>query len=484
METILFQTMEYQSDGTFQQIGYKYEGKEESGWKIYRNGNSFMELGPGYVLLKPKYCGICATDIDRKFLPYPLPQIIGHEVVGEYNNINVVVEINASHQARGIQNESCPFCRNGLETHCPKRITLGIDRLPGGFSPFLLAPKNSLIKIPVTLSPVVASITEPLAAALQALKVSTPENGDCVSVLGIGRLGLLLISALYGHRRKNGLNFKISAVGRRQHLSTLSCQMGADEFLLLNDDSQRQLEDSFDIVFDTSGSPLGFESALNLSRRVVHLKSTNGQEVMGMTQLTDMVVDEIALLPFSYDKLNFQWKSEKTRWKNTNVFISPGVSKSEMEKLVQASPQINFVQENEEIAFRQLRQPETILKNYALPLFDMAIVSCLAEADRIIRPVKGENLSLLKPRGAILLLNTGNGKPNLLEESIVKKGVKIHSSRCGEFKEALEILDQNPELCQIIEEKYITHRFPLKQITEAFKIAADSSESIKVMIEI
>ncbi len=484
MESIQFHAMEYHSDGTFQKIEFKYEGGEESGWKIFREGCPFMELGPGYVLIKSNICGICSTDIDRRFLPYPLPQIIGHEMVGEFNHKNVVVEINASHRARGVAVESCSFCKNELDSHCPERITLGIDRLPGGFSPFVLVPKNNVIEIPASLSPTVASIAEPLAAALQALKVSPPENGEHVSVLGTGRLGLLLISALYGYRRKIGLKFRISALGRRQQLSTLSCQMGADEFHLLKDHNENQPEEHYDIVFDTSGSPRGFESALKISRRVVHLKSTNGQEVMGMSHLTDMVVDEIALLPFSEDRFQFQWTGEESKRKNLNIFISPGVSEKEIEKIVQASPQAGFVQGVGKAVFQQLKEPGKILGNSELPLFDLAIVNSLAKVDRVLRPVKGVNQSLLRPRGAILLLNAKQGKLNLLEESIMEKGIEIQSSRCGKLREALEILDQNPELCRIIEENFITHRFPLNRISEAFNTAVNSSESIKVIVEI
>jgi D-arabinose 1-dehydrogenase-like Zn-dependent alcohol dehydrogenase len=32
--------------------------------------------------LKNRYCGICTTDLKRHCLPFPLPQIIGHEIVG------------------------------------------------------------------------------------------------------------------------------------------------------------------------------------------------------------------------------------------------------------------------------------------------------------------------------------------------------------------------------------------------------------------
>ena len=39
------------------------------------------------------------------------------------------------------------FCKNSLPTHSPTRMVLGIDRLLGGFSPYILVPKNNIIPL-------------------------------------------------------------------------------------------------------------------------------------------------------------------------------------------------------------------------------------------------------------------------------------------------------------------------------------------------
>ena len=101
-------------------------------------------------------------------MAFELPLIVGHEVIGIYRGQKCVMDINASHFARGIKSD-CPWCQS-VWTHsqCPERITLGIDRLPGGFAPWLLVPKNALIPIgdlPLNL----AVITEPFAAARHVL---------------------------------------------------------------------------------------------------------------------------------------------------------------------------------------------------------------------------------------------------------------------------------------------------------------------------
>src|SRR5207249_2809327 len=107
---------------------------------VVREGREHLRLGPGYRLLRVSRCGVCATDLARRQLPFPLPQVTGHEVVAVADDgTPVVVEINASHAARALPPDAwCADCRRGLGTHCPDRLVLGIHDLPGGFGPWLL----------------------------------------------------------------------------------------------------------------------------------------------------------------------------------------------------------------------------------------------------------------------------------------------------------------------------------------------------------
>lgn len=84
MPEIEFTAPEYQQDGHFINTSYRFSGNEHSSWNIYRQGKPWMTLGPGYVAVETLYCGVCATDLVRRHLPFPLPQIIGHEIVGLY----------------------------------------------------------------------------------------------------------------------------------------------------------------------------------------------------------------------------------------------------------------------------------------------------------------------------------------------------------------------------------------------------------------
>ncbi|MDH5657326.1 MAG: alcohol dehydrogenase catalytic domain-containing protein [Spirochaetia bacterium] len=484
MTSIRFQSPEYTKDGSFSQADFIFEGDEESGWKIFRNGKLNLELGPGYVAVRSISCGVCSTDLARKFLPYPLPQITGHEVVGLYNDRYVTVEINASHKARGLKTD-CSFCNHGMDTQCPERITLGIDRLPGGFSPWFLAPQNAIIEIPEGVSTMAATLTEPFAAALHAVEASGVKDG-IIAVLGPRRLGMLALAALRAFREEHSLNFRIHALVRHKELYEMCLKMGADECIDVRE-KKDSLFKKYDLVFDTTGNPDGLKAALKYARRAVHLKSTNGQAVMGMDHLTDMVVDEISLLPYSESSLDFTWASEKNKRKNLNVYLDSEISESVTEELKQKYPKRNFYQITIEEAKEKIDLEASLngekglfLDGSPFPRFDLAIASSLKSADRIIRPVPGEEFSILRPRGAILLKIEDYASE--LDQEICSEELELHSSRCGSFERALDLMKNNSALVSSLE-KMVTHRFKLGQISEAFSTAGDSSKSIKVLVE-
>ncbi|CAG8460420.1 4106_t:CDS:2, partial [Dentiscutata heterogama] len=327
-----FKVPEYNRDASFSLAKYSFRAKSENpdideGWIVYRNDESFLTVGKGYVVVKGKYCGICSTDLARRFLPFELPQIIGHEAVALHQSKPVVIEINASHFARGITNEStCHFCNTGLSTQCPDRITLGINQQPGGLAPYILAPINAIVPIPDNLSLKSSILVEPFAAALHAVETTPPNNGHEVAVLGPRKLGILILAALYSYRKKYNLDFTTTAIFHKdpppQPLYDLAQQFDAQ----INTSSSLLPDQKFDIIFDTTGSPEGFLHAIKLCKKILHLKSTHGREVCGLRRMTDLVVDEFSLLKFEQKSLEFSWPGEILgKRRNPNVFVSPSV---------------------------------------------------------------------------------------------------------------------------------------------------------------
>ncbi|TGL86772.1 threonine dehydrogenase [Leptospira congkakensis] len=474
-----FRAKDYTSDDSFESAEYEYFGNETEGWEIKRNGTPYLHLGPGYIPLKTISCGVCSTDIDRRFLPFPLPQIIGHEVLaeglGENQGKQFVVEINDTYEARGDQN-SDQFCKEGIPTHSPERRVLGIDRLPGGFGPYILAPVHAAISLE-GVSPKAAVLMEPFAAALQAILASPPKPGDHVAVLGPRRLGSLILAALASYRKTNNSDFRITAITRHDHLVALSKSMGADEVVDLRKTDISQLKSQFDIVYDTTSTTSGFESALQIAKREVHLKTTNGQVMAGIAHLTELVVDELSILPYTESNVLFHWKKENRT--NQNVFVFGGVSESVKENL---KKQFTVFEGS-------VSEAENILNSEKfsnhLPRFDLVVVSNPEELSLAIRPNPNHENSLVRPRGAILVdSSTGNlwsEEANLVAKFFID-GKEIHSSRCGDFHMAISLLRDNPDITKALETNLISHRFPSDQLELAYTTAKDPS-SVKVVVD-
>lgn len=479
MPEIEFTAPEYQQDARFIDTHYRFSGDEHSGWNIYRQGKLWMTLGPGYIALETLYCGVCATDLARRHLPFPLPQIIGHEVVGLYQGQPVALEINASHLATNHNTANCPWCRAGFDIHCPERLTLGIDRLPGGFSPWVLSPVNAIQPLPVAMAPAVGIFIEPFAAALKAVEVSPPLGGDDVAVLGPRRLGMLLIAALAGYRSRYNISFRITAAVRHQHLRALCEQAGADRVVVINEhvtDSSEQ----FDIVYDTTGKQAGFALALAMSRRIVHLKSTHGQSVQGLKYLTDMVINEQSIRPYKLDDLSQQYLDNNF---SGRVYVSPSIGNQIVAGIKGHLPDVKLYQGEGREMLARLEGELRDKGEPVIPQFDSALVTTLDEVDHVLRPTQEQVLSLLKPGGVIYLTGeAGNVNESELYSAITQRHIQLHTSRCGSFKRAIAMLEHNPERIALLQNNLISHVLPLSEMEQAFALAADSQQSMKVVI--
>ncbi|MCB9878907.1 MAG: alcohol dehydrogenase catalytic domain-containing protein [Planctomycetes bacterium] len=462
MTTIAFEAMDYRADRSFVVARYRLEGDPDSGWLVVRDGVEVLRLGRGYRALKVRSCGVCATDLARHFLPFPLPQVIGHEVIAlDERGRRYVVEINASHHARGVVDD-CPFCRGGLPTHCPARLTLGIHGLPGGFGPWILAPVGACLPVPDEVPDDVAVLVEPLAAALHAATMVAPRAGERVAVLGPRRLGMLVLACLAALRRRVGADgwFSIVGVMRDESRRELAERLGADDVELLDDNAEDGLEQKFDVVIDTTGNPTALAHALRLARREVHLKSTHGQVSAGVAHLTELVVDELRVERFAAERVT---EGARVAW------------------LAAAPPPADFAASRDvhvgavdELArhFWSLRE--------GLPRADVAVVGSAAQLAQAIRPVAGDERSLVRPRGRVLVHPDANCSGSGLVETIVRRDVVLSSSRCGDFVRTLELLRDDPALRDIA--ALITHRFPSAELPRAFD-AARGHGCIKAIVE-
>lgn len=216
-----------------------------------------------------------------------------------------------------------------------------------------------------------------------------------------------------------------------------------------------------------------------------------------------MVVEEISLLPFSPEAITFGWPTDFHPRRNVNIFVAESVSEHVIESVknyvVHNKPfngsEVHFHRVSVDQAVDLLDKPEFFLtRGGDFPRFDLSIISTIEEIDQVIRPTTKKEISLVRARGAILMCdndvdyknnikNTKNCE-NPIQEAILGRNIQIWTSRCGDARDALKLLKDNPDLASKLEKEVFTHEFRLHDINQAFETARNSKECIKARIKI
>jgi threonine dehydrogenase-like Zn-dependent dehydrogenase len=247
----------------------------------------------GDTLLRVRQAGICATDLEITKGYMQFRGVLGHEFVAD-----VVSSPDAGLVGKRVVGEinvvcgRCDLCQSGLNGHCRCRTVLGILGRDGAFADFVRLPAVNLHPVPPTVDDDAAVFVEPLAAAFQVLKQvkldgrggrDGRENRRWVTVLGDGRLGLLVAQVL------RDANCPVRVIGRHPAKLAL-CEKWSIRSRPLDEVIPRHDQD---VVVDCTGSPAGFEMALQMvrPRGTIVLKSTAAAGKA--LNLAPLVIDEI-----------------------------------------------------------------------------------------------------------------------------------------------------------------------------------------------
>ncbi len=155
----------------------------------------------GEVLIRVEVTGLCRTDlkiIRHGHRDLVLPRIPGEEVVGRIIAKGAEVAVfdigDRVYVYPGVWCGRCAACRQGAQNLCREMRIMGFHR-DGGFAGEVLAPAQSLIRVPAGLDPDTAVLAEPLSCCLNALELGRVAPGAGVGIWGAGPAGLLLARA-------------------------------------------------------------------------------------------------------------------------------------------------------------------------------------------------------------------------------------------------------------------------------------------------
>jgi threonine dehydrogenase-like Zn-dependent dehydrogenase len=241
----------------------------------------------GDTLLRVRQAAICSTDLEIVKGYMGFAGILGHEFVADVVSSpdkdlvgqRVCGEIN-------IVCGRCDLCLSGLSNHCRARSVLGILKHDGAFAEYVRLPAANLHVVPKNVDDDQAVFVEPLAAAFQILKQIKLDGRKWVTVLGDGRLGLLVAQVL----RNAGCPVRV--IGKYPEKLAL-CERWQIRSRPLADIVPRHDQD---VVVDCTGSANGFEMAMQMvrPRGTIVLKSTvaAGKAL----NLAPLVIDEITVI--------------------------------------------------------------------------------------------------------------------------------------------------------------------------------------------
>jgi len=238
----------------------------------------------GDTLLRVRQAGVCSTDLEITKGYMGFRGVLGHEFVAE-----VIASPNKDLIGQRVAGEinvvcgRCDLCLSGLSSHCRNRSVLGILNRDGAFADFVRLPAANLHVLPKGVDDDAAVFVEPLAAAFQVLKQVKLDGKKWVTVLGDGRLGLLVAQVL----RDAGCPVRV--IGKHPDKLAL-CEKWSIRSRPLNDIAPRHDQD---VVVDCTGSAAGFELAMQMvrPRGTIVLKSTAAAGKA--LNLAPLVIDEI-----------------------------------------------------------------------------------------------------------------------------------------------------------------------------------------------
>ena len=215
----------------------------------YNNHDVRLEELPKYkpkdgeILVKTKACGVCSTDTIEWYNAPKAPVILGHEPAGIIEEVGAGVtkfkvgdRVFVHHHVACLV---CEHCRRGNFTTCETFKKTHIT--PGGFSEYFTASalhvERDTLLIPDHVSYEAATLVEPLACVVRAIRRAEVKPTDSVVLIGTGSMGMMFIESLlfYGVRKLVVYELQDWRIAKAKEL-------GAEKVLVPYEDSDKELK--------------------------------------------------------------------------------------------------------------------------------------------------------------------------------------------------------------------------------------------------
>lgn len=230
--------------------------------------------GPGELLLKVQYIGICGSDIhvyhgEHPFTKYPVTQ--GHEVSCSVVGIGDNVENYKIGQKVTVEPQivcgKCHPCRHGKYNLCEELKVMGFQST-GLASEYFAVSADKVTKLPDDMTFEQGAMIEPAAVAVHAAKRLGDISGQKVAVIGSGPIGILVAQAAKALGANSTMITDISdyrlgvaqACGIDYTFNTKTIDFGDAMISAFGPDKA-------DIIFDCAGNDITMGQAIRCARK-------------------------------------------------------------------------------------------------------------------------------------------------------------------------------------------------------------------------
>ncbi len=216
------------------------------------------------VLIQVKSVGVCGSDVHYwehgqigKFV-VEQPMILGHEMSGVVAGLGknvanfkvgdrVIVE-------PGTPCYHCDYCKTGRYNLCPDIVFYATPPVDGALAEYVVHDSSLVFKIPESLSYDMATLAEPQAVGVAAIRRAGLKMDEKVIIYGAGIIGLCTMFAAQAAGAQS-----VTLVDVRQDRLDMAKRLGADR--VVNAKNEQAPEGAYDLAFECSGVPASLADA-------------------------------------------------------------------------------------------------------------------------------------------------------------------------------------------------------------------------------
>ncbi|KXO88682.1 zinc-binding dehydrogenase [Tsukamurella pulmonis] len=263
------------------------------------------EPGPGEVLVKVAFCGICHSDLSliNGTFPATLPEVTqGHEASGTIAKLGPGVtgwaEGDRVIVAAGRPCTTCPNCRRGALADCTQ-VQIMAFAYDGAWAEYTVAQASGLTRVPDNVPLEQAAIladavSTPYGAVVRTGKVGV---GESVGVWGLGGVGthVVQLARLVGAA-------PIIAVDINPEVLERALELGADHAFDSRDEelgakiAAATGGRGLDVAFDAVGLKATFEQALGqltVGGRLISVGMSDQEPTVGSTTMLGLTKKQV-----------------------------------------------------------------------------------------------------------------------------------------------------------------------------------------------